>query len=131
MSHRRQKIMTSPSDTPTPSKRFHQWSEVHDIKKQRTQLAEINILPSRFQISGPPELVIQTQTIVQIMDGQDSDAIKSAIMEEWSKWHVICCVTGDKILLCDVRYWDMDGLIYSDPYLIPENCKPVSPGIMT
>lgn len=118
--------MTSPSDTPTPpteSNRFHQWSEVHEIGKSVTELAEIRLLPARFQIVGPPELVIQTGTIVQIMEGQEPDAIKRTIMEEWAKWHVICCMTGKKILLCDVRYWDMDGLIYSDPYLIPLNRK--------
>jgi hypothetical protein len=57
------------------------------------------------------------------MNGQDPEEVKFAIYEAWANWHVICSVTGKEILLCDLRYWDQDGLIYSDPYQIMEHRK--------
>jgi hypothetical protein len=108
---------SKPKPAPTPNKRFYQWSEVHEIPRQPSKRAHICLLPGRFVIEGPDELITQTQTLAMVMEGQDGDEIKFALQKLWANWHVICSVSGEEILLCDLRYWK-NGLIYARPELI-------------
>jgi hypothetical protein len=102
---------------------FVQWSEVHDIPRNpNTKLAQLKLLPGRFMIEGPDELIIQTETILTVMQGQDDEAIKLEVQKLWANWHVICSVSGEKVLVCDLRYW-LNGAIYASPYLIPNPYK--------
>jgi hypothetical protein len=105
--------------------KFVQWSEEHGIPRGPTTLAILKLLPTKFQIEGPPDLVGMTQAIAAMMQDQDSEALKFMMYSDvWSGYHVICSVSGQEILLCDLRYWDVSGLIYASPYLIPGNAKP-------
>src|SRR4051812_37068888 len=95
---------------------FSQWSEVHELPRvAASKLANIVLRPGKFLVAGPAELISMTQATTEIMAGQDPEDIKWAVYQIWSHWHVICSVSGDKILICDLRYWDLNGLIYSSP----------------
>jgi hypothetical protein len=87
----------------------------------KTKLAHIQLFPNRFLIEGPIELVLATEMITTNMADQDSDEIKNAMMEMWTGWHVFCSLTGEPILLCDLKYWDVEkNLKYARPDLISQ-----------
>jgi hypothetical protein len=116
-SNRKPKMSDQPPSPSPPSKKYYTWSEVFGIPRVKARLATIALQPGKFLVTGPDELIIAMQTVIGVMDGQDSEEIKWAMLNLWSNWHVLCSITGNEILLCDLRYW-MDGLIYSSPALI-------------
>lgn len=97
------------------------WSMEHEIPRKPSKLATLELHPCTFTISGPPELISETEMVQAIMQGKDGDEIKYAVYVMWSGWHVLCAASGKEILLCDLRYWTLDGLTYSDPALIPRH----------
>jgi hypothetical protein len=80
------------------------------------QLATLILFPNRFQISGPYELMALTNGIVSNRS-IDNEEMKYQVETLWSNWYVICAVTGDKVPLNLLKYWDVD---LQEPYRGPD-----------
>ena len=84
----------------------------------KLQKATVILFPSRFQISGPFELIVLTQTIVR--STSDEEDIKYQVEQAWTNWYVPCAVTDKPITLDQLKYWDVDlQECYSSPDLVP------------
>jgi hypothetical protein len=82
--------------------------------------AVIALYPAQFRIVGPPALVALTQAIVFDQSLSPLE-VQSMLNEAWRDWHVDCSVSGEPILLCELRYWDVaQQKVYARPQLIPQ-----------
>jgi hypothetical protein len=85
--------------------------------------AEIKLHPGRFTIVGPEELVLMIDVIVHNSSLNDNER-KFQIDNILNKWYVICSVTGKKIYLDCLRYWDIElNEIYINPNVVPSLYK--------
>lgn len=122
--------MSSKEKSPTPTEKsssrtdspYASWSQVHDISQVPSRLATVALHHGRFQVAGPTELTSEMQTVIDSCIDNETMRIEMQLL--FSRWHVICSVSGTKVRLCDLRYWDVDkGLIFSDPYLIGDSSQ--------
>jgi hypothetical protein len=84
-----------------------------------SHLAKLILFPNRFQIAGPGELIGLTLAIVE-NKSYNNDEMKYHIETLWSDWYIICAVTGEKIPLDQLRYWDIHlQECYKSPDVVP------------
>jgi len=86
------------------------------------KLATLNYLPNKFQTVGPPELCFELQLIT---DSDKPDALKyQAMLKLFSGYYVICGISGEKIPLDMLSYWNLDQQIpFKGPEQAVENAK--------
>lgn len=84
-----------------------------------SQKATLILLPVRFQITGPSELIALTLAIVKHKSQEDEET-KYQLEELWSTWYVTCSVSGTQIPISVLRYWDVEKQeCYATPGLVP------------
>lgn len=89
------------------------------LRMNPTNKALITVQANRFKIDGPPILVALTQAIV-FDKTIKPETVQQLLNDLWADWYVECSVTGEKIALCDLRYWDVaEQKLYARPELIP------------
>jgi hypothetical protein len=82
------------------------------------KLANLILLPGKFQITAPEELVLLTTNIVKNIS-LDNEQIKQEVEELWSHWYVVCSISGDKIPLNMLKYWNpITQEVYAKPELV-------------
>ncbi len=84
------------------------------------KLASLTLLPARLVPNGPYELVLKVQTILsQTADPFEEQRQLDALYREW---YVLCSVSGEKILISDLLYWDVERKrVYARPELIQQD----------
>lgn len=88
-----------------------------------SKLATVNLSGGRFQVAGPPELVNEINLLFAL-PGATPDKVKLGIDSLFEQWHVVCSLSGQKVLLCDLKYWNVGKKeIYAKPELVPGNRK--------
>jgi hypothetical protein len=70
------------------------------------QIIEIRLEPSQFRIMGPPELVLWI-SVLQRTTATDEDK-HTSYMNKLSNYYVNCSVSGDKIAVSKLKYWNVD-----------------------
>ena len=68
--------------------------------------AVIILKHNQFRVVGPPDLVQWIQSIQGLTP--DGDIIHAAYMKRLEKYYVFCSVTGDKIILSELKYWNVE-----------------------
>ncbi len=80
--------------------------------------ALIQLLPGRFQILGPPELLSVVSKITSITD--DPKIQHELYTKVVSQWFVVCSITNEQIPLSELKYWDVEkDRAYKSPEIIP------------
>ncbi len=68
--------------------------------------AKIKLKHNQFQVTGPADLVLWIQSLGNL--AADGDVIHAAFMKRLDKYYVSCSITGDPIVLSELRYWNVD-----------------------
>jgi hypothetical protein len=88
-----------------------------------TKLATLNLQAGRFQVAGPSELVSEINLLFMLPDVTPA-TVKLGLDQIFEQWHVVCAASGEPILLCDLKYWDVETQkVYRRPELVPGNRK--------
>ena len=74
-------------------------------------LAKLKLNPGTHQVAGPPELVIWISRLTKLQASRE--AINAAYDKKLQDYYVICAVTGEKIALPDLKYWNVER---QEPY---------------
>ncbi len=94
--------------------------DVAITKTAPSQIAHIQLAPSKFFIKGPVELIVLTESIINSNRNQDPEVTKYHVMDLWADWYVQCSVSQEWISLADLKYWDVEKqTIYARPELVP------------
>jgi len=82
------------------------------------KLASIKLQHGQVQVVGPPELVAWIKLLQNTKKTpEDKQHIYN---EQMANWYIICSVTGEQILLCDLHYWNVEtGAVYKCPQVMP------------
>lgn len=81
--------------------------------------AELRLFPQHFKIVGPTILITMVQTILSNKETAN-EQIKYQLEDLFVDWYVICSVSGERIRLCDLKYWDVEKQeVYARPELVP------------
>lgn len=87
--------------------------------KPKSKLATIVLLPNRFQVAGPTELITAIQ-VTCMNESTPIEELKYQIDCLYDNWHVICSVSGEEIPLSRLKYWDVPKQeVYARPELVP------------
>ena len=68
--------------------------------------AKIKLQHNQFQIIGPADLVLWIKSLGSL--AADGEIIHAAFMKRLEKYYVSCSITGDPIILSELRYWNVD-----------------------
>lgn len=68
--------------------------------------AKIKLQHNKFQVIGPPDLVLWIKSLGSL--AADGEIIHAAFMKRLEKYYVSCSITGDPIILSELRYWNVD-----------------------
>jgi len=68
--------------------------------------AKIKLKPNKFQVIGPTDLVLWIQSLGSL--AADGEIKHAAFMKRLEKYYVSCSITGDPIILSELRYWNVD-----------------------
>ena len=68
--------------------------------------AKIKLQHNQFQVIGPPDLVLWIQSLGRL--SADGPVIHAAFMKRLEKYYVPCSITGDPVVLSELRYWNVE-----------------------
>src|SRR4051812_41478585 len=80
--------------------------------------AELHLFPQQFKLLGPPMLLATVQAVLS--GDSPPEQIKYRLEDTLADWYVICSISGEKIRLSELKYWDVDKQeVYARPELVP------------
>lgn len=86
--------------------------------RPKSQQATIILFQTRFQVTGPVELIVLTQAIISSKSSEEEK--RDQVEDLFSDWYVFCTVTGEQITLDQLRYWDVERQeCYARPDVVP------------
>ena len=80
------------------------------------RIAKLTLLPARFEVAGPPELLLEIQVAILTASPEERE---QAVNRVYRTWFVECSVSSEKISLYDLRYWSVPNqIVFARPELI-------------
>jgi len=88
---------------------------------QQSQEAQVEYLHGKLRILGPSQLQTTIDNLAylrKLAKSDEEDAVLAAQQAAtMAQYHVVCAVTGERIALSDLKYWNVSRQI---PYIRPE-----------
>jgi len=75
------------------------------------QKARITLQHNQHRVDGPPDLVLWINSLQRVP--ADGEVKNAAFMTRLENYFVNCAITGDEILLSELKYWNVD---LQEPY---------------